>query len=92
MSILYNFRCTHCDHVFEDWDTTERSANVECPKCQTPGAKRLISKPRLDYNSMVADGSSSSDGLTTSIERWAKRRADKLKIEQRNMERHGTYD
>ena len=89
---LFDFRCIDCSHVFEDWDTIERQASPTCPECQAPNAVRQISAPRLDYTGMVTDGKSSSDGLTTSIDKWAKRRADKVKIEKRNMERHGTVD
>lgn len=92
MAQLFDFQCNDCDHVFEDWDTSDRSARPDCPKCGAPGATRLISTPRLDYTSMVASGSSSSDAFTTGIDKWAKRREEKIRIEKRNMERHGTVD
>ena len=89
---LFDFRCDDCDHRFEDWDTIERSAKPQCPECQSPDTVRLISKLRLDYTAMACSGKSSSDGMTTAIDRWAKRREEKVKIEKRNLERHGTYD
>ena len=89
---LYNFRCDSCDHRFEDWDTMETSAKVACPSCDSSDVVRLISKPRLDYTGMVANGSASSDGMTTAIDRWERARKEKMKIEQRNLDRHGTYD
>ncbi len=89
---LFDFRCHECDHVFEDWDTIEKEATPQCPECKQPGARRLISKLRLDYTGMATDGISTSDGFTTAIDRWARRRAEQVKIENRNMERHGTVD
>jgi putative FmdB family regulatory protein len=89
---LFDFRCTTCEHVFEGWDTIEKNAKPLCPKCSSPDTGRLISTPRFDYKSMVASGHSSDDGMTTSIDRWAKARAQKVAIETRNMERHGTVD
>lgn len=89
---LFDFRCNTCDHEFEDWDTSDRTASPTCPKCSAPAAVRLISTPRLDYTGMATSGKGSDDGLTTAIDKWAKRRADQVKIEQRNMERHGTVD
>lgn len=89
---LFNFRCDGCDHRFESWDTIERTAKPSCPECQAPDTTRLISKLRLDYTRMATSGKSSDDGLTTSIEKWAKRRADQVKIEERNMRNHGTVD
>ena len=89
---LYNFRCSTCDHVFEEWDTMEKTAQPPCPQCQSPDTVRLISKPRLDYTGMVTSGRDSDDGMTTAIDKWAKRRKDKITIEKRNLERHGTED
>jgi len=78
--------------VFEDWDTSEPATKPPCPECSTPDATRLISKLRLDYVGMGANGRATSDAFTTGIDKWAKRRRDKLKIENRNLERHGTVD
>lgn len=87
---IFDFRCTHCDHRFEDWDNSERTSNPSCPSCGTPGAKRLISKPRLDYTGMATNVKSGDEGLTTAVDKWAKARAEQVKIEKRNLERHGT--
>jgi putative FmdB family regulatory protein len=89
---LYNFRCQDCDHVFEAWDTMEKTSNPPCPECDALGAVRLISSPRLDYTGMATSGNSSDDAFTTSIDRWAKARRKQVAIEKRNLERHGTYD
>ncbi len=89
---LYDFRCSSCDHRFEEWDTMDTSADVPCPECQTPGAGRLISKLRLDYTNMAVPLSGTGDGTTTAVDRWAKRRAEKVKIEERNLRNHGTVD
>lgn len=41
---------------------------------------------------MAVPLSGSGEGTTTAIDKWAKRRADKVKIEERNMLNHGTVD
>ncbi len=52
----------------------------------------MIAAAHLNYTSMVASGESSSDGMTSSIDKWDKMRRQKLKTEQRNLDRHGTTD
>jgi len=53
---------------------------------------RLIGTPRILYAEIATDGKQSTDGMTTAISRWEKGRNQKMKLEQRNLERHGTYD
>lgn len=89
---LFDFRCHTCDHVFEDWDTSDRSAKPACPSCGSSDTHRLIATPRMDLARSVANGEASSDGMTTAIDKWDRARRQKMKIEQRNLERHGTYD
>lgn len=90
--MIFDFQCTTCDHRFEDWDTSEATTKPDCPDCSSSDTRRLISKLRIDYFGMATDGKMSSDGFTTSVDRWAKSREDQIKIENRNMERHGTID
>lgn len=89
---LYDFQCSDCSHVFEDWDNMDRTARPPCPECHSPETSRLISKPRLDYTGMVTSGRDSDDGMTTAIDKWAKARSEKKKIEERNLRNHGTED
>ena len=70
----------------------DKSADLPCPECQTPGAERLISKLRLDYTNMAVPLSGNGDSMTTAIDHWAKNRAEKVKIEERNLRNHGTVD
>jgi len=92
MTQLFDFQCTDCEYVFEEWDTSERSARPHCPNCEGTNVDRLISAPNFDLDGMVASGSSSSDGMTTSIDAWQRRRKQQMAIEKRNMDRHGTTD
>ena len=87
---LFDFRCQQCDHVFEDWDNSDGDAKPICPECSSPDTKRLISSLRIDYTGMATSGRASSDANTTAIDKWHKTRTQQLKIEQRNLERHGT--
>mgnify|MGYP005653218331 FL=1 len=89
---IFDFRCQDCDHRFEEWDNSDRTAKPTCPNCDSANTIRLISAPRFDLDGMVASGSATSDGMTTAVDRWAKRREQHMKIEARNKERHGTYD
>ena len=88
---IFDFRCQSCDHRFEAM-VTSSEPQPSCPECESTDCKRLISAPRIDYTRTAANGTQSSDAMTTSIDRWQKGRAQKMKIEQRNLERHGTYD
>lgn len=46
---LYDFKCTNCDHVFEEHlsleEADESNGTVECPECHLP-AIRTITNPR----------------------------------------------
>jgi hypothetical protein len=53
---------------------------------------RLIGAPKLGYTRMAADGTASSDAMTTAVDKWARARHQKWQIEQRNLARHGTED
>ena len=91
MASLVDLRCAACNTVFEAWAKLEGSANPPCPQCDHAVTNRIIGAPRLLYCHMAADGSASSDALTTSVDKWDKMRKQKMKIESRNFERHGTY-
>lgn len=86
---MFDFRCNDCEHIFEGWDTIDRTANPQCPTCQGSATVRLISKPRIDYTNMAVP-MSGGDGSAKAIDKWAKRRAEKVKIEERNLRNHGT--
>lgn len=89
---IVDVRCLDCDHVHEALVNAKDEASPSCPECSSTNTVRLIGAPNLSYTRMAASGKSSSDGMTTAIERWHKGRAQKMKIEKRNLERHGTYD
>lgn len=91
MAQLFDFRCLDCNLVFEGWDTSDRDAKPACPGCGHEETRRLIAAPRLDYIGMATSGKASSDGSATAIDKWDKMRRQKMKTEQRNQERHGTY-
>lgn len=86
-----DFRCRDCDHVYEAL-VNDSDANPSCPECSSSDVIRRISAPKLAYGRISTDGKSSSDAMTSSIDRWMKGRAQKMKTEQRNLERHGTYN
>lgn len=93
MAVLSDFRCHSCGHLFEEWvNVHEVQAPLGCPSCNSVTTSRQLSAPHLDYTGMVASGVGSSDAMTTSIDRWQKGREQKMAIEKRNMERHGTPD
>lgn len=92
MPVLADIRCRACSAVFEAMVKNDGSANPSCPTCGHADTQRLIGTPRLLYARMAADGTASSDAMTTSIDRWQKGREQKMRTEDRNLERHGTYD
>lgn len=90
--IIRDYRCGDCNAVSEHWASTEELASLVCSRCGSSAITAMISASHLDYTSMVASGESSSDGMTSSIDKWDKMRRQKLTIETRNLERHGTVD
>ncbi len=92
MKMITNYRCSHCSTVSEIWAKYEELASLKCPECSRTGLTRLISAPHIGIINSVANGESSSDAMTTTIDKWDKMRRQKAKIESRNLERHGTVD
>ena len=39
---IYEYECTSCGHVFEEWQKSYEDNDVSCPLCGSP-SKRLIS-------------------------------------------------
>jgi len=91
MPRLSDFRCLDCLTVAEDWVSGESLAANPCPGCGSAHRQRLIGGARIDYIGMATDGVQSSDGLTSTIDRWDRMRQKQMKIEQRNMRNHGDY-
>lgn len=92
MKIIRDYRCGTCNAVSEHWASAEEVASLECPSCGSSVLTPMIAAPHFGIIDSIASGVASSDGLTTAIDRWDKMRRQKLKIEQRNLERHGTVD
>ena len=90
--ILSDCECRTCGAISEHWVKPGIPPTEACPQCGNPTLDRLIGMPHLDYTGMAANGESSSDAMGTAVSKWAKMRADKQRIEKRNLERHGTYE
>lgn len=45
---LYDYKCTVCDHEFEEFRHVEDRLDMTCPKCQSI-AKQLISRTKDDW-------------------------------------------
>jgi hypothetical protein len=58
--------------------------NVMCPVCNKV-ATRLIAAPRVQLEGITGD-------FPGAAMQWEKRRESHMRKEQRNKERHGTYD
>lgn len=39
---MFNFRCTVCERVFEDFRSRDDYSEIPCPACESP-SKRLVS-------------------------------------------------
>ena len=90
--VIRDYRCGHCDAVTEHWVNKEELAVLTCPECGNSAMKAMIGTTHFGFTNTVANGEASSDAMTSSIDRWERARKQKQKTEQRNLERHGTYD
>lgn len=90
--IIRDIRCGDCASVIERWISKEELASLTCPTCGSSDMNAMIGAPKLAYTEMAANGESSSDAMGTAVDKWAKMREQKQRIEKRNLERHGTYD
>lgn len=90
--VLSDCKCRDCGAVTEHWVKPGQPPTDPCPHCGSPALERQIGAPHLNYTDMAANGESSSDAMGTAVNKWAKMREQKQKIEKRNLERHGTYE
>lgn len=79
---MFDFQCPN-GHVFEGLVAPSLRIHP-CPKCGKQG-DRLIATPRVRLDGISGDFPTASDA-------WEKRRESHMRKEQRNQERHGTYD
>lgn len=91
MFLVFDFECMDCGAIAEHV-VKRGEANPHCPACGSSRTDRLIGAPKLGYTAMAANGTASSDAMTTAVDKWARARHQKWTIEQRNKERHGTED
>ncbi|MBI3667754.1 MAG: zinc ribbon domain-containing protein [Acidobacteria bacterium] len=41
---IFEYRCSNCNHVFEELVLNRREAKVECPSCGQTHVKQLVSR------------------------------------------------
>ena len=83
---IYDFKCNECDAVHEHFAGMDEKIGV-CDTCGEP-TTRLIGCPNLSISSLAKGDSATPD----SIDKWEKMRKQKMAIESKNQENHGTYD
>jgi len=75
---IFEYRCRGCQRIFEKFVRTEdRKIPQKCPNCLGLG-DYMVSAPAIK--------------AWLDSDRWVKNRESHMKKEQRNMERHGSYD
>ena len=45
--IMFDFQCTECEHLFEEFDRMDNEDLKECPECATLSAIRVPSSIKL---------------------------------------------
>ena len=83
---IYDFKCDECGRVDEHLVKLSVK-NMECPECGA-NMSRQIGIPNFSTSSLATGESATPD----SIDRWEKMRKQKMAIEKKNQENHGTYD
>ena len=83
---IYDFKCNECDNVTEHI-VRMSVESLPCPDCGADTV-RLIGCPNLSISNLAAGASATVD----SIDKWDKMRKQKMAIEQKNQDNHGTYD
>jgi putative FmdB family regulatory protein len=86
MLMFYDFHCTNCDLVTEEFvNTSERS--IECPGCKAT-AERILSAVRIDKSRIACSGDSASPESIRHFDRVHKQRKA---IEDKTFREHGDY-
>jgi predicted nucleic acid-binding Zn ribbon protein len=78
---VFDYECPECGDIQEHMIRGDEVPN--CDLCCV-SMRRLPAAPRLDYNGFWLAGMESGD-------RWNKVRRSRQKLEERSLERHGTY-
>lgn len=84
--ILFDFKCTQCDHTFEEL-VKSSVMEIPCPECGETAKRALLTPPRVDWMSM-AQGANAPVGAVDYFERVHKQQKA---IEERNEREHGDY-
>jgi hypothetical protein len=79
---VFDFKCA-AGHVSEHF-VEPGTAAVQCPHCDQL-ALRQISAPRFELEGITGAFPGAAD-------KWVRDRESKMKQEQKNQERHGSYD
>lgn len=83
--ILFDFRCTKCEHVFEEL-VKPGEYWTQCPRCGS-NAQRQMSTPRIDRTRIALTNNASPESIAH-FERIHKQRTEK---ENRTFKEHGDY-
>lgn len=86
MLMFYDFHCTDCDLVFEEFTNT-KTFSVECPECKAT-ARRILSAVRIDKSRIACSGDSASPESIRHFDRVHKQRKA---IEDKTFREHGDY-
>jgi putative FmdB family regulatory protein len=76
----YSYRCSSCQHEFDELKPVAERKTHDCPLCGAVGNQR-ITPVRIDYYNMGLD-----PAFPTAYDRWGKTQTEKARIETK---RHG---
>ena len=62
---LYNFKCSSCDHEFEELVSNSDTTDLKCPKCASSSIEKKVTTGTVQSNSKPAAQSPFSSSFFT---------------------------
>ena len=87
MLILFDFECRACHGQFEELVDRDHPDQAKCPLCASSKTKRLITGTRIDPRLGL-----NAEAFPTVGAAWERKRRERMAIEKKRYERHGSYD
>ena len=87
MLILFDFECRSCGGQFEELADRNHPDSVKCPLCASSDVQRLIYGARIDPRLGV-----NADAFPSLGAAWERKRRERMAIEKKRYERHGSYE
>ena len=84
--VIYDFRCTQCDHTWEEW-AEQGIDSLPCPKCSGTSKRVWLTAPKLDWQGMAMGPNAGPEF----VDHFEKSHKQQQALEAKSKREHGDY-